>query len=123
MVDMTEWIENNLGSTLTTERVAKKSGYSKFYLQRIFKAYTGKSIARYIKSKRLERSISLLKNTDKKIIDIAELLGFDSKQTFIRAFKKNFLITPGHYRSLSKRCLDDGNVQRAYCFPFSSELN
>ena len=46
--DMIKWIENNLGAELDIETIAKKSGYSRFHIQRLFKLHAGLTIAQYI---------------------------------------------------------------------------
>jgi hypothetical protein len=41
MHDLLDWIDNNLDSRLDIETVARRSGYSKWHLQRLFKEHTG----------------------------------------------------------------------------------
>ncbi|HAU5602942.1 TPA: helix-turn-helix domain-containing protein [Citrobacter koseri] len=96
--DLIDWIENNLKSQLSLNHVAKKSGYSKWYLQRMFKAVTGRSLGEYIRARRLSRCAVELRLTSGTVLDIAMQYHFDSQQTFTRSFKKQFSITPGKYR-------------------------
>lgn len=96
--ELISWIESHLQSPLSLDLVAKKSGYSKWHFQRMFKSVTGKSPGAYIRSRRLSRCAIELRLTAYSVMDIAMRYQFDSQQTFTRAFKKQFLISPGKYR-------------------------
>jgi len=93
-----EWIENNIESSLPLDFISQKSGYSKWHVQRIFKKNTGLKIADYIRKRKISKAALAIKLTDSTIYDIALEFGYDSQQTFTRAFKKYFLISPGAYR-------------------------
>jgi len=97
-VSLLEWIENNIESSLSLDYISQKSGYSKWHVQRIFKKNTGLKIADYIRKRKISKAALAIKLTDRSIYDIALESGYDSQQTFTRAFKKYFLISPGEYR-------------------------
>ncbi|NDL63166.1 helix-turn-helix domain-containing protein [Enterobacteriales bacterium SAP-6] len=97
--DLKEWLENNLDKSLSLDHVAAKSGYSKWHLQRMFRNVTGDALGTYIRTRRLSRAASELCLKDHSILDIALQSGFDSQQSFSRAFKRQFSQTPGAYRS------------------------
>jgi len=92
------WIEENLESNLSLDNISKKVGYSKWHLQRVFKNMTGTSQGEYCRRRRLSKTALLLRLTKKDIYEIAMQYGFDSQQTFTRAFRQNFKITPYAYR-------------------------
>lgn len=96
--DLIKWIEKNLEQPLSIDNVAKKSGYSKWHLQRMFKEVTGHILGTYIRHRRLTHAALALKLTSKPILDIAMQYRFDSQQTFTRSFKKQFNLTPASYR-------------------------
>lgn len=96
--ELTYWIENHLEEPLNVKRVASKSGYSQWHLQRIFKDVTGDSLAYFIRKKRLQNAASELKQSKRTIAEIAYQYQFDSQQSFTRAFKKMFSQTPSDYR-------------------------
>lgn len=99
--DLLDWIDKNLDSIdnrLSLDLVAKKAGYSKWHLQRMFKDVTGHAIGAYIRARRLSKSAVALRLTSRPILDIALQYRFDSQQTFTRAFKKQFDVTPALYR-------------------------
>ncbi|WP_431225079.1 helix-turn-helix domain-containing protein [Serratia sp. L9] len=92
------WIEDNLTNPLSLDIVSAKSGYSKWYLQRMFKKQTNLSLASYIRARRLYLAAFALRFTQKSILDISVEYQFDSQQTFSRCFKKHFAESPGAYR-------------------------
>ena len=50
-VRVLDWIENNLGHDLHLDEVARRSGYSRWHLQRLFRQHTGFSLAEYIRNR------------------------------------------------------------------------
>ncbi|OCG57731.1 MDR efflux pump AcrAB transcriptional activator RobA [Gilliamella sp. Nev3-1] len=96
--DLIVWIERNLEQPLSIDHVARKSGYSKWHLQRMFKEVTGQVLGTYIRHRRLTYAALALRMTSKPILDIAMQYRFDSQQTFTRSFKKQFNETPASYR-------------------------
>lgn len=97
------WIEENLTNPLSLDIVSAKSGYSKWYLQRMFKKQTNLSLASYIRARRLYLAAFALRFTQKSIIDISVEYQFDNQQTFSRCFKKHFAESPSVYRHARKQ--------------------
>ena len=93
-----EIIESNLNNKLSIEYLAKKSGISKIHLQRVFMMAFKIPLAKYIRLRKLSASLNKLAFSDSKIIDIAYELGFEHEQSFIRAFKREYGITPWQYK-------------------------
>lgn len=102
--DLLHWIDNNLDKPLSLDNVAAKAGYSKWHLQRMFKEVTEQAIGSYIRARRLSRAAVALRLTSRPILDIALQYRFDSQQTFTRAFKKQFNLTPAYYRRSDEWC-------------------
>jgi AraC family transcriptional regulator len=71
---------------------------SKFHLHRLFKALTGKTLMAYVRGRRLSRSLGELIHTDAKISDIAEEYCFNYEQSYERAFKNEFGVSPTAFR-------------------------
>ncbi len=94
-----EWIEQNLSENIQTEKLADIAHLSPFYYQRLFNSLVGKSVMEYIKLRRLANAADFLSGNDIKIIDTAFKFGFESHETFTRAFKAAYGITPEEYRS------------------------
>lgn len=93
-----DYIEDHLQSDLQSADVARHAGMSHWHFQRIFKALTNETLKTYIRSRRFSRSLETLANTEERILDIALAAGFDTQESFTRAFKKAFSVTPAHYR-------------------------
>ena len=56
----------------------------------------------YVNYIRLKKATSLLRCTDKSILDIALEIGYDSHEGFIKSFKKNYEMSPSEYRNKNK---------------------
>lgn len=96
---LTEWIESQLASKLSLDTVAAKSGYSKWYLQRVYHELTGVTLSRYIRQRRLSAAAAELHITRTHILDIALKYGFTTQQAFTRSFRDYFHQTPARYRN------------------------
>jgi AraC family transcriptional regulator len=106
-----EFIEANLDGSFTAAQVARHSGISQWHFQRIFCALTNETLKTYIRSRRLAISLDKLLTTDDRIIDIALSAGYETQESFTRAFKKSFNITPNEYRKLGDKNLFLKKVQ------------
>ncbi|WP_240377046.1 helix-turn-helix domain-containing protein [Bacillus piscicola] len=98
-----KFIEEHLTNELQLTLLAEQAGYSKFHFQRIFRKIIGKSVAAYIRERRITQSARELITTDQRVIDIAITYRFHSQESFTRAFKKVYNTTPGDYRKLLRK--------------------
>lgn len=96
--DLLEWIDMHLEDPLNINIIAKRAGYSKWHLQRMFKNITNETLASYIRSRRLVCAAENLLLSDYSVTDLALKYQFDSLPSFIRAFKRHFGQTPTQYR-------------------------
>jgi AraC family transcriptional regulator len=95
-----DYIDRHLGDALTVEQLSEIANFSKFHFHRQFSAYAGISVFRYIQLMRLKRaSYRLVFNAQARIIDIALEAGFESPESFSRAFKNTFGQTPSQFRA------------------------
>lgn len=92
-------IEEKINRPLWLENLSDELYVSKFHLHRLFKALTGKTLMSYVRGRRLSRSLSELLSTDKTIGDIGKAYCFDYEQSYARAFKAQFGISPAAFRS------------------------
>jgi AraC family transcriptional regulator len=92
------FIETNLYEPLTVESVADAVSYSYYHFHRYFQAVMGETIGSYIRSRRLTQAAYDLIYSNRRILDIAVSLYFESAESFTRAFKKRYGITPTEYR-------------------------
>ncbi|MBO5008383.1 MAG: AraC family transcriptional regulator [Clostridia bacterium] len=93
------YIQNNLFEDLTVTNIASKFYVSKEYLSSFFKKNTGVTLNSYIRKARLSHAANLIVTTDKKMIEICEMSGFNSLPTFLRTFKSEYGMTPSDMRS------------------------
>lgn len=91
-------VEDNYMNDISLEWMADKVFLSPSYLSNYFKKETGKSFVKYITSYRLERARDLLQNTNMKIVDISEKVGYCNTSYFCLNFKNHFGISPTQYR-------------------------
>ena len=97
-----DYIENHLCENIDYDEIAKCACTSSFHFQRIFNALCGITIGDYIRQRRLTLAGSELISTDKKIIDIAFDYGYDTPESFSRAFSKFHSVTPSEARKSGK---------------------
>ncbi|WP_105640882.1 superoxide response transcriptional regulator SoxS [Cronobacter dublinensis] len=95
---LTQWIDEHIDQPLNIDVVAKKSGYSKWYLQRMFRTVMHETLGEYIRKRRLQLAAQELRTTRRPIFDIAMDYGYVSQQTFSRIFRRQFDRTPSDYR-------------------------
>lgn len=100
-----EYVDTEVESCrrIDIDTLAIYSGYSRRHLHRLFMAETGMRLGEYIRNQRLNRVVLLLLFTRRQYQDIALSVGFDSQQSFNRAFKKATGMTPKEYREKTDR--------------------
>ena len=89
-----DFIEKNLTEELDSEDIAAKAALSPFYYQRIFGALCGVTVGEYIRARRMTLAAQELNGKDVKVIDAAVKYGYDSPDSFSKAFQKFHGITP-----------------------------
>lgn len=96
-----DYIEEHLTDDLDIEEIAAQSGLSAFYFQRIFNILCDYSLGEYIRNRRLTLAGNELSGTDEKVIDIALKYGYDTPESFSRAFSRFHGITPSQAKKNS----------------------
>lgn len=89
-----DYIEENLTEELDIEDIAAKAYVSPFHFQRIFSVLCGMTVGDYIRCRRLTLAAQELSSSDIKVIDAAVKCGYDSPDSFARAFTKFHGISP-----------------------------
>lgn len=89
-----EYIEENLTEELSIQEIAERACVSPFYFQRIFNTLCGFTVGEYIRNRRLSIAAQELSKADAKVIDVAIKYGYDSPDSFTRAFTKFHGISP-----------------------------
>lgn len=89
-----QYMEDHITENITVESVAKSVGVSSFYFQKGFAMLCGFSVSEYIRNRRLALAGNDLLANDEKIIDIAMKYGYDSPDSFTKAFTRFHGVTP-----------------------------
>ena len=93
-----DYMEQNLTNELDIEIIAGKAALSPFYYQRIFGALCGMTVGEYIRARRMTLAAQELSRENGKVIDVAVKYGYDSPDSFTKAFQKFHGITPSQAR-------------------------
>lgn len=91
------YIEEHRQEPLSLEALTEVSGLSRFQLIRLFSRVTGMTPMGYVRARRLAGSIPQLLRGDR-ILDIALDWGFEYEQSYIRAFRDAYHLTPARFR-------------------------
>ncbi|WHY01419.1 AraC family transcriptional regulator [Neobacillus sp. DY30] len=94
-----DYMEEHLLDNITIESIAKQANVSVFHFQRIFSVLTDITVGEYLRRRRLTLAAQELSSTDSKIIDVALKYGYDTPESFSKAFRKQHGITPSQART------------------------
>ena len=90
-----DFMEEHLTENITPEDVSKEVCISQFYLERGFKVMTGYSLGEYIRCRRLYLgALEILSGRGEKVIDTALKYGYDTPESFTKAFARFHGATP-----------------------------
>jgi len=78
--------------------LAREFNLSNSYLEHFFKKQTGMSLGQLLTEQRLRRAASLLSETNLRIKEIAQAVGYEHTSSFVRAFERYFAKSPRLYR-------------------------
>lgn len=96
-----QYIEDNLTHEIDFKEVAKIALCSEYHFKRMFSFLAGISLSEYIRCRRLTLAVFELKDSNAKVIDVAIKYGYNSPDSFTRAFQNLHGITPSEARSTS----------------------
>ncbi|MBK1813354.1 helix-turn-helix domain-containing protein [Clostridium sp. YIM B02505] len=94
------FINSNLEKDISIEMLSNTFYLNKYYLMHLFKKETGFTLYGYIQKKRTKRAADLLK-TGMQAGEVCSLCGFIDYSSFVRAFKKEFQLSPKQYYKAS----------------------
>jgi len=96
--------------TLSVGELADRFGCSRRHLSRLFHQHFGFSVAALRMEMRLLKAVSLLRDPDAKIINIAQESGFNHLGLFNTCFKRRFGSSPGQWRKIAEPTPDPINT-------------
>ena len=94
-----DYIEENLSDKLNLYNISQAVGYSKYHLHRMFADTIGISIHDYVQRRKLTEAAKLLVFSQKPILEISLVAGYESQQAFSKIFKQMYKQTPNEYRN------------------------
>ena len=94
-----DYIEDHLTETIDYDDVAAQSYSSSYHFQRVFSILCGFTVGEYIRNRRLTLAGAELAMGDAKVIDVALKYGYESPDSFAKAFQKFHGILPSQARN------------------------
>ena len=98
-----KYIDGHFAEELYLDKIADIFGVSSKYLSRLIKEQIGINFIQYVMSVRIFKASEMLKNTSMTVNEIMEKTGFNSRNTFIRVFKKFEGLTPSEYKKINNK--------------------
>ena len=95
--DIDNYINNNYCNRITLDEIANEVHVNSSYLSRIYKLKTGKNLFDVVNIKKIEKSKEYIAKYNKKINEVALLVGFSDSAYFSRVFKKYTGLTPKEF--------------------------
>lgn len=96
------YVQTNLDRDLSLQSLARFAGCSPAYFCRSFPKFVGETPKAYISRLRLEQAANRLILLDEPILRIALDCGYQSHETFVRAFRKRFQVSPTEFRKAGR---------------------
>jgi AraC family transcriptional regulator len=98
-----DYIEDHLEEEVEWERAAAEANCSEFHFFRMFQVIAGVPVMEYVRRRRLSLAALELASGKAKVIDLAVRLGYDSPDSFGKAFKRELGLTPSEARAPGAR--------------------
>ncbi len=90
-------IHDRVNAAWTVESLAEAAGMSRSAFAARFKELLGQTPLEYVTGWRMQKAMQLLEHRDKKLIDVARSVGYESDAAFSKAFKRVVGANPGDY--------------------------
>ena len=97
--------ENYGDYDLSLNSLAIQFGITTSYLSGLFKKETGMNFSAYLEQFRIEKSESLMQQSDRTIDEISQMVGYGNSDSFRRAYRRIRGISPSQYRTSAKQAL------------------
>jgi len=91
-------IHENVNRGWTVESLAGAAGMSRSAFAARFKELLGQTPLEYVTEWRMQKAMQLLQQNDKKLIEVAQSVGYETDAAFSKAFKRIMGLSPGEYR-------------------------
>lgn len=98
IVQVMEYIQQNYDKDLNMAVVSNYISMNYSLFSYLFKEYTGSNFVNYLKGIRMEEAKKLLTETDMRIIEVSQQVGYDNEKHFMKIFKSACGVSPSEYR-------------------------
>lgn len=92
------YIMEHIGEDISLEDISDHFYLSPSYFSRTFKAQTGETFVHFVSRCKMEYATTLLANTNLKVYDVCERVGYTSQRYFNKLFKEHTGMQPSGYR-------------------------
>lgn len=96
--EVQEYINRNFNQEISLADISEKFFINPYYFSQLFKKKTGETYQNYLTGVRMDRAKKLLQETDLKIYEICEMVGYMDVNHFNRVFERREGIKPSNYR-------------------------
>lgn len=103
---ISRYIQKNINKKITLEMLSEAFSISKYEISRNFKEYCGSTFVDYLNTVRINIACSLLSNTNARVEDVAESVGFESIPHFSKTFKRYMGMSPKQFSVSIKKTQD-----------------
>lgn len=93
-------IQGHLDEAISLDELAGVAHFSPYHFHRVFQGMVGEGVMEHVRRLRLERAAQRLKLTDQTIIRIAFDAGYETHESFTRAFTAMFGEAPSRFREI-----------------------
>lgn len=98
-----EYLQQHYNEPVRLEDMSEMVGFNSTYFSSLFKKETGENFSDYLIALRVRRAKELLTDTEMKIADIADEVGYLDLKYFTKIFKRSAGVNPSDYRKLYHR--------------------
>jgi AraC-like DNA-binding protein len=121
------FIDEHYASPLDLDKLSEEACFSKFHFLRLFKKTYNRTPYQYLSERRIQKAKECLQDSDLKVAEVCEQVGFESQTSFALKFKNHTGETPAIFRlrAMHKKSMmkSDPDHFVPYCFAtkFASE--
>lgn len=98
-----DYIKENYASDLNMAVVSNYISMNYSLFSYSFKQYTGSNFVNYLKDIRMKEAKRLLAESDMRIIEISQAVGYENEKHFMKIFKASCGVSPSEYRKNMKQ--------------------
>ena len=98
VIEVIEYVSKHYMEEITYETISERFHFNPSYLNRVFKAHTGKTLHDFLSRYRLQSAMELLRSQSLTVKEVAALCGFPDPYHFTKAFKKYTGTPPSKYK-------------------------